>query len=910
MASDYSSLAKITCPKSTGAVVRKRLFRLLDTGRKKPVIWVSGPAGSGKTTVVSSYLNYRKLRCLWYQIDEGDMDIANFFYYLRIAAKNAHLMKRKALPLFTPEYHMGIDSFTRRFFEELYNRLNSSSVSDGKAFVHSSNFFIVFDNYQDVPKDSPLHEIIKTGLSVMPDRINMIFISRTQPTRQLSRLRTYNKVAFLEGDEMRFSLDETSDLLHKHGVKNIPPPLLNQIQSKTDGWAAALVLLSERIKRKSLSLKSIPEIKGEEIFDYFLTEVFERTDAETQTFLLKTTFLPYMTPQLCEKLTLTSNAFQILSEFDHNNFFITKHVLHEGTYQYHPLFRDFLLERAKKVFTREQLFHVKQDAARLLEESGYLEDAATLYTEIDDWKNLERLVLTHARFLIAQGRTQTLEKWLLSVPTEHVEPVPWLSYWAGICRLPFHTKEARAYFEKSFAAFDKSGDSSGAFLAWAGIVESIYLERSDFSRMDPYIEWIDKMMGDTLIFPSHDIEIAVVTGMISILTFRAPDYLRKAVWLARAQYLLGSDLDMNQKITIASALHLHYIYIGECFSASQIIAALKPFMHVQTLSPLAQIKWCLVEALNFHLFEAKGEECLRSIKQGLDISRRTGVYVMDSILLNIGAYGALITANFREMDSLLSEMSLLTKSDSYFDIANYNCCLLCRDLYREDFHSALRHAKITLQVTEKTKSPLPLLLAHLGLSQALFETGMQREAFEHLALSRSIAHTISDFKWDIFFLFPQAYMAFKKGNESEGIKILRKAMASGKKHGYINMLYWRPVMMAYLCVQALEKGIEVDYVQELISRRNLFAHAPPVYTENWPFPVKVYTLGRFEIFREGKPIRFTGKTQQKPLSMLKALIALGGGKSLTNSYPTSSGLMQTVIVRAILLIPPCIACAI
>lgn len=51
---------------------------------------------------------------------------------------------------------------------------------------------------------------------------------------------------------------------------------------------------------------------------------------------------------------------------------------------------------------------------------------------------------------------------------------------------------------------------------------------------------------------------------------------------------------------------------------------------------------------------------------------------------------------------------------------------------------------------------------------------------------------------------------------------------------------------------------------------------PPWHLENWPWPLKIFTLGRFTILKDGKIVRFAKKAQQKPLGMLKALIAFGG----------------------------------
>lgn len=82
--------------------------------------------------------------------------------------------------------------------------------------------------------------------------------------------------------------------------------------------------------------------------------------------------------------------------------------------------------------------------------------------------------------------------------------------------------------------------------------------------------------------------------------------------------------------------------------------------------------------------------------------------------------------------------------------------------------------------------------------------------------------------------------------------------------------------MERLCANALDAGIEVEYVQDLIRKRNLIPEKPPLHLENWPWPLKIYTLGRFELLKDGKLIRFSRKVQQKPLALLKALIAFGG----------------------------------
>ena len=82
--------------------------------------------------------------------------------------------------------------------------------------------------------------------------------------------------------------------------------------------------------------------------------------------------------------------------------------------------------------------------------------------------------------------------------------------------------------------------------------------------------------------------------------------------------------------------------------------------------------------------------------------------------------------------------------------------------------------------------------------------------------------------------------------------------------------------MSRLCATALEHGIETEYVRRLIKVRGLAPSENMTVCDNWPYPIKIHTLGRFELEKEGEPLKFTGKVQQKPLALLKVLIAFGG----------------------------------
>lgn len=77
-ARSVGDLAKLSRPRLYDALARERLFDRLDELRRHPVVWIAGPLGAGKTTLVASYLEARKHRGIWYQLDAGDSDVSTF----------------------------------------------------------------------------------------------------------------------------------------------------------------------------------------------------------------------------------------------------------------------------------------------------------------------------------------------------------------------------------------------------------------------------------------------------------------------------------------------------------------------------------------------------------------------------------------------------------------------------------------------------------------------------------------------------------------------------------------------------------------------------------------------------------------------------------------------------------------
>jgi ATP/maltotriose-dependent transcriptional regulator MalT/DNA-binding SARP family transcriptional activator len=853
------SYAKMLPPVLPSLFKRTRLFGMLDQFRDRQAVWIQGQAGAGKTTLVASYIKQCGIKPLWYRMDAGDDDPATFFHYFSLAAEDLLSVQHRPQAKLTPESLLNPMPFARLFFRELFAGLAKPVV-------------LVFDNFQALAPDSPLNEIIAAALSEIPREMNAILISRCPPPASLSRLQFNRTLALLDQSALRFTDDELLGLSRLWLRGDIQVETIRRMNELADGWVAGLVLLLERGGYDD----SATGIGKEYFFSYFASEIFDALDAGRRRFLLHTAGLNTITPAVARELTGVPEAHAILEDLCERHHFTSRCDQAEPVYQYHPLFRDFLLSRGREVLGDEGCRRITARAAHILAGVGETEEAISLAIAAADWPLLSRLINRQAPVMLAQQRFQLLAQWLKQLPPEALESSPWLRYWFGCCRCPFDQRESGSHFGLAYAGFKAQQERDGMLLSAGGAILAIMTEWDDFRSLDPWIAALDELVGETPAYPSANAEAITVLAMLGALLFRMPRHPAMGRWEEHAGRLIRENgADISLRIDIGNVLVHWQYWKGDLAAATHTADILAQLVDAGGSAALPRLFSVMNNAIyEWHIGDF--DQSLASIDGGLALAAETGIHVMDDRLMAQSVYASLSRDDLRTAGRFLDRMKPIVQNGRRLAMSHYHYLRSNYHLIAGDLEMARQHGQMAVDINREVGAPFPEALAGFTLAQIHFEMGDHESAANLLANGRLMARDIRSRTLALLYELISAWFKHQQRQDEAALFHLRRGLTLQRKMGFLNIPGWRSSLMKPLLLKALEHDIETEFAQRLIIIHGLRTEAPPQASGKWPWPVKIYTLGRFSLLIDGQPLQFGGKAQQKPLELLKALIALGG----------------------------------
>ena len=855
-------LAKLSMPRSAKGIVRQRLHQALDEARQSRAVWIDAPGGAGKTTLTATYITERQLPFLWYQLDKDDADPATFFYYLGLAAKQSLPGQEVFLPLLTPEYLHDIPGFARRFFRQLFALLPRNSV-------------VVLDNYQDLLDADVVNEVLRNVVSELPEGSNIIIIGRISPPPQLARLQVTGELEVIAWEDLRFSYDETEAIVRGYD-KKLDPKIIRRLHERSEGWVAALTLMLKQIGNKHAEEQAIGLKSLERIFDFFASEYFDELPDATRDFLMQTALLTHITPNIAAAMSGNSDAEKILATLHQQHFFTSRRDLFEVTYQYHALFREFLLARCVETYTREQYLELTRRVGSLLEKHDRGEEAIALYFRSQAWAEAIALILTHAPRLIAQARAQIVAGWLQCLPEDMLMNTPWLLFWRGISQQFVNPFEARATLEQAYAGFVAERDAMGQLSAASAIIDIVFILRESLLSTTPWIEVLQNSLTTNLTFPSVMIEARILSSLFSVLIYTCPQHSELPRYAERLLILLDDgELEINLRVSIgAHLINYHTHLVGDIKTCERIVMRITPLLSSPQLTVVTQMLFRCFSALPC-ILSCDGDAAYEAVRSLPALVKDNNLPFMESIVSFYVVLVHLYRDDTRAAQPLLERMTLVINESQPADVAWLYLAKCWYALSQGDYATAFNLGQASLQAISRVGATLTSMDISCLVALERCLSGNYDEALDYLAMPRKLELDNSP-RLRHQVLLVEAYVYLEKGSRAICQERLREAFAIGRAQNYFGSLYcWFPKdVMTRLCSEALRADIEVDYTQNIILKRKLLPS--DLHMENWPWSIRVYTLGSFRLVVDGQAHSLAGKAQYKPLKLLKILVALGG----------------------------------
>lgn len=227
---------KIVVPCVNGNIKRPRLTEHLEnTLKQTSATLICGRAGTGKTTLAVDFAEQHGRAVAWYTVEAADNDWTVFLNYL-IATFDKHRLTCQKKDL--KEFVGGLDQSNVAVVTESVAAWLAVAASEKPLLIVLDDVHLVFDAVW-------FEEFFRTlVMSLTPD-IELLLLSRSQPSLPLWRLRSKQMLSVIEEDLLNFSEAEAIELFALSGLS---AELAKAAHAQSFGRPAKLCQLAEIFK--------------------------------------------------------------------------------------------------------------------------------------------------------------------------------------------------------------------------------------------------------------------------------------------------------------------------------------------------------------------------------------------------------------------------------------------------------------------------------------------------------------------------------------------------------------------------------------------------------------------------------------------------------------------------------------
>jgi DNA-binding SARP family transcriptional activator len=432
--------------------------------------------------------------------------------------------------------------------------------------------------------------------------------------------------------------------------------------------------------------------------------------------------------------------------------------------------------------------------------------------------------------------------------------------------------EARALFEAAFEAFDARGDRIGELLCIAAIIETFYVDEGPLDPLDRWIAALHERLPADGQWPSAELEARVIACGVGIL-LRDQSHPLLSRWATRGASLVRQLKPGAGRLKLATFLAQYHFWRGEFGRTGLIVDAL-PGLDMGGLLPGEALVW-LQTLTNYANYAAQYERGRDAVQAALRLVRQHGLTHHEYALHAHGASLALAAQDAVAAKQHLDAMRPVLDGRPQADQTHYWHYLAGLALLQGETTRAIELARAALENSGEIGGPYRFALHTLSLGQTLLRAGEPAAALERIDTALEAAQRIDANMLAFTAMVMRAACLLRLDRADDASQALARAWGEGARRDIrTTAVWWLPDAVAEAACAAIAQDIETAYVRRFV-RRHALPGSDPALAE-WPWVLVLRGFGEFEATLNDAPIaRSAGKTAQRPLDLLRAMLAHG-----------------------------------
>jgi ATP/maltotriose-dependent transcriptional regulator MalT/DNA-binding SARP family transcriptional activator len=372
---------------------RERLVDELHANIPKKLIVIATPPGYGKTTLLADFTEHTELPVCWVRLSPADQDMIRFAQVLRASLERKFRRIKGTIDL---ESLIGsVPQAIARIFSDMIDEYIAET------------FAIVLDDVHLINSSPAMPTFLDALLETLPDQATLMTSGREVLNVGLARLMADGDLGGFGPPDLALNPEEIIQLAHLQSGLELSEEHANRLLDETKGWVTGLLLSGE------LSGGDLPSLVFDSrpmVYEYLASVVLNRQPEDLRRFLLDSAVLPIMTNDVCDEVLRREDSQKYLNRLVREGLFVSATSETPRTYEYHPQFREFLLESLASA-EPARLKKLRQKAGALYARVNAPEQAVELFLEAKAPKKAARVAEKHAQALFTLGRWQTLSTW-------------------------------------------------------------------------------------------------------------------------------------------------------------------------------------------------------------------------------------------------------------------------------------------------------------------------------------------------------------------------------------------------------------------------------------------------------------------------------------------------------------------